>query len=428
MRSMNVLRSRWGAIATFVVVAVVATTTSVGGANVAAGGCIATRSGDSVLLEFDALTERSFLRRDGNWLATLDAGTSSYVDGRAPQDASYVIRSRPDDVVVDVSCTEAVDEGPGDGGPVEAEPACTATRIGDTVTLEFDVGAERPIIRRNGSWLTGLPEDSVLYLDTGAPDGATYVVRTRPGGVLTDLACTSAVEDPVDPVDPVGPFCTATVGEDFVSFEFGGLIERSFLRRDGNWLATLDAGTLSFVDDDPRADATYLVRSRPAGLLIEIPCNPVGDPVDPVVPVGPFCTAAVGGGSVTLEFDVGDQRPIIRRNGFWLATAAVGSTSFTDFVAPNGATYVVRTRPGGVSTDIACTPAIDDPVDPVDPMAVANRVIHISIDGLRSDHVTSELTPRLSMMMSDGASTLNARTDPAETSCLLYTSPSPRDS
>ena len=327
MRSMNVLRSRWGAIAAFVVVTVVATTTSVGGANVAEGSCTATRSGDSVLLEFAALTERSFVRRDGNWLATLDVGTSSYVDGRAPDDASYLVRTRPDNVVVDISCTEAVDDGPGDGGPAEAEPVCTATRMDDTVTLEFDVGDQRPIIRRNGSWLTGLPVGSEIYLDTGAPDGATYLVRTRPGGVLTDISCTPPGEDPVDPV-------------------------------------------------------------------------------------GPFCTAAVGGGSVTLAFDVGDQRPIIRRNGSWLTSLPVGSTSFTDTGAPDGATYLVRTRPGGVLTDIGCTPPGENPV------AAANRVIHISIDGLRSDHVTPELTPRLSMMMSDGASTLNARTDPAETRTL----------
>ena len=247
MRSMNVLRSRWGAIAAFVVVTVVATTTSVGGANVAEGSCTATRSGDSVLLEFAALTERSFVRRDGNWLATLDVGTSSYVDGRAPDDASYLVRTRPDNVVVDISCTEAVDDGPGDGGPAEAEPVCTATRMDDTVTLEFDVGDQRPIIRRNDSWLTSLPVGSTSFTDTGAPDGATYLVRTRPGGVLTDIGCTPPGENPV---------------------------------------------------------------------------------------------------------------------------------------------------------------------------AAANRVIHISIDGLRSDHVTPELTPRLSMMMSDGASTLNARTDPAETRTL----------
>ena len=60
------------------------------------------------------------------------------------------------------------------------------------------------------------------------------------------------------------------------------------------------------------------------------------------------------------------------------------------------------------------TPAAEDER----PAIAAERVIHISIDGLRSDHVTSELSPVLELLMSDGASTLNARTDPAQTRTL----------
>ncbi len=47
-----------------------------------------------------------------------------------------------------------------------------------------------------------------------------------------------------------------------------------------------------------------------------------------------------------------------------------------------------------------------------------DRVIHISIDGLRTDHVTDALAPTLTDLMDQGASTLNARTDPDSTKTL----------
>lgn len=47
-----------------------------------------------------------------------------------------------------------------------------------------------------------------------------------------------------------------------------------------------------------------------------------------------------------------------------------------------------------------------------------DRVVHVSIDGLRSDHVTSELMPVLTELRSRGVSTLNARNDPALTNTL----------
>ena len=61
-----------------------------------------------------------------------------------------------------------------------------------------------------------------------------------------------------------------------------------------------------------------------------------------------------------------------------------------------------------------------DTTSPVDgePPIAPERVIHISIDGLRSDHVTPEISPVLELLMADGASTLNARTDPAQTRTL----------
>lgn len=54
----------------------------------------------------------------------------------------------------------------------------------------------------------------------------------------------------------------------------------------------------------------------------------------------------------------------------------------------------------------------------VEPDEPVERVIHISIDGLRSDYVTQELMPVLHGMRQEGVSTLNARNDPSFTNTL----------
>lgn len=57
------------------------------------------------------------------------------------------------------------------------------------------------------------------------------------------------------------------------------------------------------------------------------------------------------------------------------------------------------------------------PAPPEDEILV-DRVLHISIDGLRPDHVTSSLTPTLHRLRSEGVSTMNARTDAEFTNTL----------
>lgn len=88
------------------------------------------------------------------------------------------------------------------------------------------------------------------------------------------------------------------------------------------------------------------------------------------------------------------------------------------------------TLDGGPGNDVC---AIDDPnvrcekatlaTRPATPSPKAqnptvDRVIHISIDGLRADHVTPWLTPHVFSMRRDGVSTMNARTDPDRTTTL----------
>lgn len=83
---------------------------------------------------------------------------------------------------------------------------------------------------------------------------------------------------------------------------------------------------------------------------------------------------------------------------------------------------------GGAGRDVC---AIDDPNSNCEQATLAtrtttpeateievDRVLHISIDGLRPDHVTQWLTPSLFSLVRDGVSTMNARTDPDRTTTL----------
>ena len=105
---------------------------------------------------------------------------------------------------------------------------------------------------------------------------------------------------------------------------------------------------------------------------------------------------------------------VVRRNGRWLATPGAGTDTFVDSTAPAGASYVIRTWVDGSRTDRSCVEG--EPPPP--PTADVERVIHIGIDGLRSDHVTPAAMPALTALIGQSSSTLNARTDADRTQTL----------
>ncbi len=144
----------------------------------AGAGCTATRVGTTVTLTWTDNGERPSVRRNGKWVTTLSRGTTSYVDRNAPAGASYLIRTNGQ---FDRSCA-----GGGGGGDVAG---CTATRVGNTVTLRWTDDGGRHIIRRNGSWLRTVGSDVDSFVDNNAPAGATYVVKTRGNGDVVDTPC-----------------------------------------------------------------------------------------------------------------------------------------------------------------------------------------------------------------------------------------------
>ena len=123
------------------------------------------------------------------------------------------------------------------------------------------------------------------------------------------------------------------------------------------------------------------------------------------------CTVERIDGQAVLTWADDGGRHIVRRDGRWLATPGSDTDSFIDDSPVDGAAYLIRTRTsdGGV-LDRDCR-------EPAQPTA-RNYVVHVSLDGLRSDHVTPELMPNLSELVIGGASTMNARTDPSITKTL----------
>ena len=180
------------------------------------------------------------------------------------------------------------------------------------------------------------------------------------------------------------------------------------IRRNGSWLASPGNGTVTYTDNNAPAGAEYVIRTRIAGVITDRVCAEVTQP-----PVAD-CTLTPSGSDVVLNWIDNGGNPVVRRNNAWLASPGNGATTYTDTNAPANADYTIRTWQGGTSTDRVCELDVAGP----DLVAEADRVIHVSIDGLRSDYVTPAFMPNLVTLMNNGASTLNARTDPERTQTL----------
>ncbi len=103
-----------------------------------------------------------------------------------------------------------------------------------------------------------------------------------------------------------------------------------------------------------------------------------------------------GAGRDVLRAGTGRDRSSGGRNNDWCSEAVV-----------------VRRCEVGPGVPAVSPPPVPPPLDETSPV---ERVIHVSIDGLRSDAVAS--MPNLSALVSRAASTLNARTDPESTRTL----------
>jgi hypothetical protein len=91
----------------------------------------------------------------------------------------------------------------------------------------------------------------------------------------------------------------------------------------------------------------------------------------------------------------------------WTGRVLPPDTSFAQSSLSTSSSYAYRVETrssNGVFSD-------PTPCAAPQPAGSAEHVLHISIDGLRSDYVNAQLTPTLWSLITNGASTLNARSD-----------------
>ena len=196
---------------------------------------------------------------------------------------------------------------------------------------------------------------------------------------------------------------------------------RHVVRRNGSYLADAGRNVSTWIDRNAPAGARYELRTWDDGVRTDRVCTDGGSPDSPP---GDGCSLERAGSTVTIRWVDEGGSHIVRRNGNWLASLGSGVSTYVDRPAPAGATYEVRTWLDGRRIDRRCgsSGAGGGPTPPPSPPLPSNgrarRVIHVSIDGLRADHVTRSLMPNLARLRNQGASTLNARTDPALTQTL----------
>ncbi len=290
---------------------------------------------------------------------------------------------RPLLIVSIISAFAAVPVATQNAGAAEID-VCTAVQSGNNVQLRWNDDGGDHVVRRNGDWLTSLGQDVRVFVDRSAPAGASYVIRTWVGDTYRDRTCSTGVVE-----------CSLTRSAGALRLEWVDDGGEHVVRRNGEWLASPGSGTGLYIDADPDLRATYVVRSWAGASYTDRPC--AAGVVE--------CRATMVDGGLDLRWVDSGGVHVVRRMDQWVATP--GPDTATHLVVDPASTggYAIRTWIGDTPVDRPCSGDVEDAV-----------VIHVSLDGLRSDHVS--LMPNLQNMRDRGASTLNARTDPAFTKTL----------
>lgn len=269
----------------------------------------------------------------------------------------------------------------------DADSPCTLVRDDRGVEIEWQAEEGWPVVRRDGRWLASPGGGATSYTDIGAPAGSEYSIRYwADDNLVVDLDCTEVEGD--DDAD-----CVATREGSIVTIRWEDAPGNPVVRRDGQWLASPGRGVTTHVDDASPPGSTYSIRFWLGIDFVDVDCE-AGDEE-----VASCQLEWIGSNAVLTWNDLGGSH-VVRHDGDWVATPGVGSSSYTVSNAREDGVYDVRTwYSGGVFEDRICVETVTE------------RVIWVSIDGLRSDHVTLALMPNLTAMVDNGAATLNARTD-----------------
>ena len=140
------------------------------------------------------------------------------------------------------------------------------------------------------------------------------------------------------------------------------------VRESGSFITTVVNGSTYTEVGAPAGDYNYEIRIRPGGVLTDITCDPspitvvdnTPPPPPPPPPAALVCTVALdaNGDPVLTWNQVNNVSNYVVREGGSFITTVVNGSTYTEVGAPAGDyNYELRVRPGGVLTDITCTPS-----------------------------------------------------------------------
>ena len=254
--------------------------------------------------------------------------------------------------------------------PAPVVAACVVEVINNVPVVSYSdfPNVTKVNILRNGSWIatdTSATPGSGTYDDTSALPGVaySYVIRSRPGGVVTDVACSPATIT-IEPPPPVVAACAVEVINNVPVVSYSGFTDVSNVqfRRNNGWIGSglADAGTFDDTSAVPGVPYSYVIRSRPGGVVTDVACTPATITID--VPVETSCSVSLNNNNEPMLSYSGFTNVTnvqFRRNNGWIGSGLADAGTFDDTSAVPGVpySYVIRSRPGGVVTDLACTPA-----------------------------------------------------------------------
>lgn len=152
--------------------------------------------------------------------------------------------------------------------PVEpiGDLGCTATRTGNNVVLEFANNGFSANIRRDGSWLDTVTDESRLT-DRSEP-GSSYVLIRRISGDTTEYPCTE-VDDGGADQSP----CVLNVTPNGVELSWDGLNGNVVFRKNDSWFTTRSTNSGTITDGRGTAEDTYELRHWLRGERTDYACN-----------------------------------------------------------------------------------------------------------------------------------------------------------
>lgn len=224
--------------------------------------------------------------------------------------------------------------------------SCSVSVVnGDEVRVEWTFTRGDASVRRNGSFLASASARDGSFADAPGNGTFAYEVRLLSLGAQTNVSCGSVTIDRV-----IDAPCAVAASPAGVSLSWDDFDRQRYsVRRNGSWVGTVNDGSTTFVSNGSVGD-TWVIRYRTAGETITMGC------VSGQTPADGACVVAANGGGVSIDWDdiAGDPTYQVRRNGKWLA-AVTGRTRYDHSGGTLNATYTVRYRQNGATTDIACT-------------------------------------------------------------------------